>query len=585
MTINVLQVSKEFQPLSSGVARHIQGLTQALSSNNEIALKILAPTVEAASAACRVQRGGYRQLWALIGDSDVVHIHGARTPFAAVAGMLARLRGVPLVYTPHCYYDTGAAWRRLLKTFWDKTIERVLVASAGAVVLLHEGWVADLARRGLYPDRVLIIPNCIDDQRQSFPATVDRLPGAPALLSVGRLDPVKRIDDVITALATLALAHAVLHIIGRGEDRSRLEAIARQLDLTDRVCFHGWQDDDATQQMMAGCDAMVLASEREGMPTVVLEALLAGVPIACSDIEGCRSITDTVGWAHMFAVSDTAALAECVARTARSTVPEAVIEAVKDGFTWQRKAPQLAAIYADLATARPPSQPLMKRMARHLSNYDNPNSLGSRLRAKRIGPLLAIIDQAYLRHGHVKLIDVGGTQRYWNIVPSEYLDERRVSITLVNLGTVGQIASHPRFTLVQGDGCDLSAYDDGTFHVAHSNSVIEHVGGELRAAKFAHELKRIAEHYFIQTPDFWCPLEPHCMTPLFHWLPYRLRTWLVQRVALGHWPRARNNAEAHALVDSAQLLTRGELQALLPEARIIRERVVGLPKSLIAVNS
>jgi glycosyltransferase involved in cell wall biosynthesis len=580
-----LLVSKEFQPLSSGVARHIQGLAQALSDNHEIAMKILAPNVEAASAPCPVKEGGYSRLWALIGASDVVHVHGARTPFAAVAGMLARLRGVPLVYTPHCYYDTGALGRRLLKTLWDKTIERALMAGAGAVVLLHQGWVADLARRGLYPARVMIIPNCIDDQRRLVPATVDRIPGAPALLSVGRLDPVKRIDDVIAALATSPLAHAVLHIIGRGEDRPRLEAQARNLGLADRVCFHGWQDDVATQQMMAGCNAMVLASEREGMPTVVLEALLAGVPIACSDIEGCRSITDTVGWKQMFAVADIAALAECVARTARSTVPDEVIEAVKDGFTWQRKAPQLAAVYADLATGRHPSQPVMKRLARHLSNYENPRSLGSCLRAKRIGPLLAMIDQAYLRHGHVKLIDVGGTQRYWNILPSEYLDARHVSITLVNLGPVRQLASHPRFTLVQGDGCDLRRYEDQAFHVAHSNSVIEHVGGATRVASFARELKRVAEHYFIQTPDFWCPLEPHCMTPLFHWLPHKLRTLLVRRLALGHWPRARNSAEAHALVDSAQLLTRRELQALLPDARIIRERVIGLPKSLIAVNS
>ncbi len=585
MTIHVLQVSKEFQPLSSGVARHIQGLAQALSGNHEIALNILAPTVEAASAPCPVKQGGYRHLWALIGASDVVHVHGARTPFAAVAGILARLRGVPLVYTPHCYYDSGASWRRLLKTLWDKTIERALVASAGAVVLLHQGWVADLARRGLYPASVMIIPNCIDDQRRSAPLTVERIPGAPALLSVGRLDPVKRIDDVIAALATSSLAHAVLHIIGRGEDRSRLEAIALQSGLADRVRFHGWQDDDATQRMMAGCDAMVLASEREGMPTVVLEALLAGVPIACSDIDGCRSITDAVGWEHLFAVADIPALSECIARTALGAVPDAVIEAVKEGFTWQRKAPQLAAVYVDLATARRPSLSLKKRLARHLSNYDNPHSLGSRLRAKRIGPLLALIDQAYLRHGHVNLIDVGGTVRYWNIVPSEYLDARRVSITLVNLGTVRQVASHPRFTLVQGDGCDLSAYEDGAFHVAHSNSVIEHVGGALRATKFAHEMKRVAEHYFIQTPDFWCPFEPHCMTPLFHWSPYWLRTWLVQRVALGHWPRARNGAEARALVDSAQLLTRRQFQAMLPEARIIRERVIGLPKSLIAVNS
>jgi len=88
-----------------------------------------------------------------------------------------------------------------------------------------------------------------------------------------------------------------------------------------------------------------------GMPTVVLEALLAGVPIACSDIEGCRSITDAVGWDVLFPVGNATALGECVARSARSAVPVAVIEAVREGFTWQRKAPELAAFYTGLVSA------------------------------------------------------------------------------------------------------------------------------------------------------------------------------------------------------------------------------------------
>jgi len=134
--------------------------------------------------------------------------------------------------------------------------------------------------------------------------------------------------------------------VGQGNDRLRLEALAAQLDLTTRIRFHGWQDEATTQRMMAGCDTMVLASEREGMPTVVLEALLAGVPITCADIEGCRSITDKVGWDALFPLGNIPALGLCAARCADTSVPAAVIEAVRDGFTWQRKSPELAAIYA-----------------------------------------------------------------------------------------------------------------------------------------------------------------------------------------------------------------------------------------------
>lgn len=49
-----------------------------------------------------------------------------------------------------------------------------------------------------------------------------------------------------------------------------------------------------------------------------------------------------------------------------------------------------------------------------------------------------MIEQAYARHGHVNVLDVGGTQRYWKILPAAYLASRRVSITLLNTTPVRQ---------------------------------------------------------------------------------------------------------------------------------------------------
>lgn len=582
MKIRVLHVSKEFEPLSSGVARHIQGLATAIQADDSTRITILAPQVNVAGDGLDVRQGGHRSLWSALAEHDLVHVHGARTPIAAFAALLAVVRGKPLVYTPHCYYDTGSRWRRLLKRLWDCTVERLMVRAASAVVLLHKGWEADLDRRGLQPTRILIIPNCIDDHRQPAVASPVPLEGAPALLSIGRLDPVKRLDDVIAALKTPPLAQAILHIVGQGSDRPRLEALTAQWGLSSRVRFHGWQDDAVTQQMMAGCKTMVLASEREGMPTVILEALLAGVPIVCSDIEGCRAITDAVGWNGVFALGDIPALGARAAQCAQSQVPASVVEAVRQGFTWQRKAAELVTFYQQaMQRSRPTGW--MKRLARYLTNYDNPRALATRLRSRRIGPLRDMIEQAYARHGHVNLLDVGGTQKYWKILPATYLASRRVSITLLNTQPVRQ-PPLPPFSALCADGCDLSQFENGAFHIVHSNSVIEHVGSPERVERFARELVRVAERYFIQTPDFWFPLEPHCMTPFFHWLPRRLRVGLVRQVALGHWQRAANHEQAEFLVDSVRLLTRRQMQVLFPTARIIRERILGLPKSLIAVG-
>lgn len=64
---------------------------------------------------------------------------------------------------------------------------------------------------------------------------------------------------------------------------------------------------------------------------------------------------------------------------------------------------------------------LTRALARSLTNYDNPKSFGSRLRARRIAPLMEMIESVFREHGHVDIIDIGGTERYWNILPQAYL--------------------------------------------------------------------------------------------------------------------------------------------------------------------
>lgn len=228
---------------------------------------------------------------------------------------------------------------------------------------------------------------------------------------------------------------------------------------------------------------------------------------------------------------------------------------------------------------------LTRKLANRLSNYRDPKSFAARLRARRLAPLLAMIEDVFRQHGFVNVVDIGGTEAYWNIVPGEYLDRHKVSITLVNLPGVETSADHGRFRFVAADGCDLAGMGDGSFHIAHSNSVVEHVGDWDHMRQFAQEVRRVAPKYFVQTPDYRFPIEPHCMTPLFHWLPKRVRVWMVLHFQLGHWSKAATVDEAVQTVDSARLLTKAKFRALFDDAQILTERLFLLPKSLIAVRN
>lgn len=225
------------------------------------------------------------------------------------------------------------------------------------------------------------------------------------------------------------------------------------------------------------------------------------------------------------------------------------------------------------------------RLAKWLSNYDSQESVGSRLRAKRIRPLLDMIAAVFNEHGLVNIVDIGGTQTYWGIVPRQYLDQHNVNLTIINLPGAALPADNGPFQFVEGDGCDLRDFADQSFHIAHSNSVLEHVGDWQRMNQFAKELSRVSQNYFVQTPNYWFPIEPHCMTPFFHWLPKPTRIWLVSHFQLGHWNKARSIDEAMQTVESARLLSRKMFQELFADAHVRTERVLWLSKSFIAIKN
>lgn len=226
----------------------------------------------------------------------------------------------------------------------------------------------------------------------------------------------------------------------------------------------------------------------------------------------------------------------------------------------------------------------LKKVTSILTNYDNRDSFASRLRTKRIGPLVEMVENLHRQNGSVNIIDIGGTDSYWNIMPMDFFEKYNINITVINLAGTFLNPDHGPFKFVEADACNLSLFDDKQFDIAHSNSVVEHVGDWGRMMLFARELERVSKNYFIQTPNYWFPIEPHFMTPFFHWLPKPLRVWLVMKFQLGNWNKAATVSEAISAVESARLLSRTMFQALFPGSTVLVERFLLMPKSLIAVR-
>jgi len=201
--------------------------------------------------------------------------------------------------------------------------------------------------------------------------------------------------------------------------------------------------------------------------------------------------------------------------------------------------------------------------------------MGVRFRQSRFETLKSLLDSL---DGHVCILDVGGTSRFWSSVG--FVPTGRTSITLLNRRVV-ELADR-RFGCVVGDARRLP-FVDAAFDVVFSNSVIEHVGDYGNQRQMAQEIRRVGKRYFVETPNRRFPIEPHVAIPAFQFLPPPLRIWLLTTIRTRRSGRSRKPEQIRASVQrrisSIHMLSKRELKDLFPEATLHTERFCGLAKS------
>lgn len=173
------------------------------------------------------------------------------------------------------------------------------------------------------------------------------------------------------------------------------------------------------------------------------------------------------------------------------------------------------------------------------------------------------------------VLDIGGSEYYWDWCVA------RPRVTVVNL--FQRDIRPDRLTWVWADGRRLP-FPDGAFDVVHCNSVIEHLPDEASREQLAREVARVGRAYWVQTPNRWFPVESHTLTPGLHFLPKRWQARLARDFTVWGWLQRPSEEEARGFVEHVHLLTARDLRRLFPGAAIVRERVLGLTKSVAAVR-
>lgn len=210
---------------------------------------------------------------------------------------------------------------------------------------------------------------------------------------------------------------------------------------------------------------------------------------------------------------------------------------------------------------------------------DSPGSLGAQARMRRwevFAGLFPDVEQ-------MRVVDLGGTVESWRRAPV-----RPREVVVVNLLEPGD-ADTPGLVPVLGDACRARAVledagVDPVFDLVFSNSLLEHVGGHANRCALAGEVRALAPRHWVQTPYRFFPVEPHWVFPMMQFLPVAARTRVARRWPLVH-TRPDSDAEALADVQWTELIGTTELRSYFPESQVVKERMAGLVKSIVAVKT
>jgi len=269
--------------------------------------------------------------------------------------LLARLAGVPhIVITEHVTGSSHSAGQRALK--------RGELRRADAITAVTHAIVENLVREyGVRRDRVRVVANGAevpDEEAEAEGAKRWRerylvKPGKPLWVVAGRLDDQKGHDLLFEALSRVLNKGLdfTLVVAGEGSRRSWLEHKALSLGLSPRVQFVGQVDDVGA--LLTAADAVLLPSRWEGLPLVLLEAMVRGRPIVASNVGGVAEALEDGVTGALVPPEDVGALADALEMLQRRSdraigMGREAAEVARERYTWAAVIDAFEAVYDEV---------------------------------------------------------------------------------------------------------------------------------------------------------------------------------------------------------------------------------------------
>jgi len=247
-------------------------------------------------------------------NADIVHANWSISGF--IAGLACRFTRKPMITTLRGEDVSRAEASRLYRLFlWVCMRYGCRVVAVGSAM--------GQRLRAMFPDyaeKVVVVPNGVSPRLLSINADKSSRERRTELrvLTVGSLIPRKGIDTVIKAIADISDSTGVyLTVVGDGVDRHRLQSLAKEEGVEEKVQFVGEFDPDRVVEFYDFSDVFVLASYSEGRPNVLMEAMAAALPVIASEIDGVKELVTANETGLLFQPGDVNELAKQLLRVSR----------------------------------------------------------------------------------------------------------------------------------------------------------------------------------------------------------------------------------------------------------------------------
>lgn len=311
--VKILTVTGIFPPDIGGPATYVPKMAAALAERgHDLAMLTLSDSLDHPNDAypfqvvriLRAQLKPWRWLRTVVkiiqmgSRADVLFVHGLAME-AALANLMLRKPLVLKVVGDLAWeramnsgavkdsfedfqekrYSVKVEVLKALRTWWTLRSDKVIVPSR---YLGHSvaGW-------GVPEEKIVVVYNALEQFDVIAPADVP-VRSSIRIVTVGRLVPWKRVDQILEAIARLDEIGLV--IVGDGPEGPRLKELAQALGVADRTYFAGQRSKSETLALMSACDIFVLNSTYEGLPHVVLEAMSLGLPVVATAVGGTPEV-------------------------------------------------------------------------------------------------------------------------------------------------------------------------------------------------------------------------------------------------------------------------------------------------------